>query len=137
MVAAHLRHVDLALKHVLCHSQKEKVHGAPMCRNSSYPQLVLLRAVKGRARMDRCVCVFVGAKNSCASVYSLRTPKVRRALCCGEGHETKSTRVVRSTLVYATCPLCANCDPVNVTRWRPRSPFLPLWFPNLVAEIVQ
>ncbi|KAH8996206.1 hypothetical protein EDB92DRAFT_1794110 [Lactarius akahatsu] len=26
---------------------------------------------------------------------------------------------------------------VDVTRWRPRSPFLPLWFPNLAAEIMQ
>ncbi|KAH9003330.1 hypothetical protein EDB86DRAFT_2891522 [Lactarius hatsudake] len=26
---------------------------------------------------------------------------------------------------------------VDVTRWRPRSPFLPLWFPNLAAKIMQ
>ncbi|KAH9061162.1 hypothetical protein EDB87DRAFT_1560900 [Lactarius vividus] len=26
---------------------------------------------------------------------------------------------------------------VDVTRWRPRSSFLPLWFPNLAAEIMQ
>lgn len=26
---------------------------------------------------------------------------------------------------------------VDVTRWRPRLPFLPLWFPNLAAEVVQ
>ncbi|KAI9457607.1 hypothetical protein BJY52DRAFT_465448 [Lactarius psammicola] len=26
---------------------------------------------------------------------------------------------------------------VDVTRWRPRSPFLPLWLPNLTAEVMQ
>ena len=40
---------------------------------------------------------------------------------------------------YSVCvrPSYANCDLVDVTRWRPRSAFLPLWFPNLAAEIVR
>jgi hypothetical protein len=120
----------------LYHSQTKKLHGVPMCRISSYPQLVPLRVVKGCARTDRCVCVSVEAKNSCVSMYSLTTTKVRRALCCGEEHATKSTKAVRTTCCV-WCALYANCDPVDVTRWRPRLPFLPLWFPNLAAEVVQ
>ena len=119
----------------LYHTQTKKLHGVPMYRNSLYPQLVPFRVVKGCARMDRCVCASVGAKSSCASVYSLTTTKVR-ARCCGEGHATKSTKAVRSTWC-AWCALCANCCPVDVTRWRPRLPFFPLWFPNLAGEVVQ
>ena len=86
----------------LYHTQTKKLHGVPMYRNSLYPQLVPFRVVKGCARMDRCVCTSVGAKNSCASVYSLTITKVR-ARCCGEGHATKSTKAVRSTW----CAWCA------------------------------
>ena len=39
--------------------------------------------------------------------------------------------------VCMRCPLNADYDLVDVTRWRPRSPFLPFWFPNLAAEMIQ
>jgi len=107
-----------------------------MRRNSSYPR-VHLRVVKGRARTDRCVFVSVGVKNSCASVYNLTTAITQCAWCYGEGHARKFIRVVRSTWCPAWCASCANYDQVDVTRWRPRSQFLPLWFPNLATKIAQ
>src|SRR6266404_188494 len=103
MVVAPPRHLDPALKRALFRSQTKRLHDVPMHRNSSHLQPMPLRVVKGCVRWGKCVCVSVGAKNSCALAHDLTTTNPCRALYCGEEHATKFSRAVRFTCC-AQCP---------------------------------